>query len=276
MEGIMMFLFTKDCIIGIDQIDEEHRGLFEIINEAMNLLQKQHSGDTFYQMNALLEDLRIYAQTHFAHEEAYMESIHDPELATQRKQHKAFSEKISKLECSDKDNEELQYKTLEELLLYLTRWLYRHILSSDMMIGKFKNNQKSKDLFEFSNEYLTGIPMVDEEHKVLFEIIAEAYELIHAELLHDKFDEIITILDRLRNYTKEHFSDEEAYMESIGYSRLQEQKRAHDAFVEKLEQIDLNEVDDNQQQYLIQLMDFLLGWLVNHILKLDKLIGNGS
>ena len=40
--------------------------------------------------------------------------------------------------------------------------------------------------------------------------------------------------------------------------------------------IDMNEldaIDDNQQDYLIRLIDFLLTWLSNHILKADKQIG---
>ena len=40
----------------------------------------------------------------------------------------------------------------------------------------------------------------------------------------------------------------------------------------KLEEIDLDQVDQNQQGYLEELMGFLFGWLSNHILKSDKLI----
>lgn len=268
-----MYRFTEDCLIGIDQIDEEHRSLFEMINEAMELLHNEMITDKYYQIRGLLEELGNYAETHFSHEEAYMECINDPELPSQKKQHAAFIEKINQLEWSNEDSEEAQQRTLEELLLYLTRWLYHHILGSDIMIGKMQEIRKAEDPFTFSDKYLTGISLVDEEHKTLFEIIGQANDLIRAELLHDKFDEIVAILERLRDYTVEHFNDEEAYMESIEYSRIDAQKRAHEAFVEKLQEIDLDEVDDNQQQYLIQLMDFLLSWLINHIMKADKLIG---
>ena len=97
-------------------------------------------------------------------------------------------------------------------------------------------------------------------------------KLVKAELLHDKYDEIVGILDKLKNYTQEHFQDEEEYMESINYLGLPAQKMAHRAFVSKLEEIDLDQVDQNQQGYLEELMGFLFGWLSNHILKSDKLI----
>ena len=61
-------------------------------------------------------------------------------------------------------------------------------------------------------------------------------------------------------------------MTSIGYDGLEAQKRAHDAFIQKLENIDLSEIDKSPQESLQQLLEFLLGWLVNHILYTDKKI----
>ena len=33
-----MYQFTEDCRTGIEQIDEEHRTLFELLNEAYSLV----------------------------------------------------------------------------------------------------------------------------------------------------------------------------------------------------------------------------------------------
>ena len=132
--------------------------------------------------------------------------------------------------------------------------------------------KESKDPFAFTDEYRTGIQLVDEEHQELFNIIRRANDLITAELLHDKYDEIMSVLDELRNYTVKHFADEENYMESINYMGLFAQKKTHQMFVDKLNDINLDDLDDNQQQYLVELVDFLLMWLANHILKMDKLI----
>ncbi|MBU5474702.1 bacteriohemerythrin [Roseburia sp. MSJ-14] len=269
-----MYRFTEDCLIGIDQIDEEHRHLFELINAVMDLLHNDAIADKYHQLNALLDDLKEYADTHFEHEEAYMESIQDPELAVQKQQHQEFREKIDSLDIQSKDSEEEQKEMLEEMMMYLTKWLYHHILGSDIMIGKLHSIQENPSVFD--EKYYTGIEFIDEEHRRLFEIIEEANQLIKAELLHDKYDEIVRILGELKEYTQEHFKDEEEYMERIGYSGLEAQKRAHEAFVEKLTEINLEEVDERQQEYLEELMEFLLGWLINHILKADKKIGEES
>lgn len=270
-----MYRFTEDCLTGITQIDDEHEKLFELINRILELLQNEVMQDKYHQVREVLEELKEYADKHFANEEAYMAAINDPELAIQKKQHMAFREKIDIMDFSNIDELENQQETLEELMKYLTRWLYRHILSSDIMIGKMppvKEWSKQENPCVFTDIYMTGIPLIDGEHETLFEIIGEANELVKAELLHDKYDEIIRILGELKDYTEEHFRDEEEYMESIQYPGLEAQKMAHRAFVSKLEEIDLEQVDQHQQEYLEELMEFLFGWLSNHILKSDKLI----
>lgn len=264
-----MYQFTKDCLIGIPQIDKEHEYLFELINKAYHALSSSDEDRISIAKN-ILEKLENYAKTHFVHEEEYMESINDPELPMQKKEHAAFIKKITTLINTADMNENV----LSEILSFLTRWLYHHILSSDMMIGKSIIATKDNP-FAFTQNFHTGIPMIDEEHKQLFAIIAKTNEVIHAELLHDKYDEIMGILTQLREYTEMHFADEEAYMAEISYPDLEAQKLAHSAFVEKLVEIDLfdlDAMDDNQQAYLESLIDFLSGWLTNHILNMDKRI----
>ena len=269
-----MYEFTEDCMIHIEQIDDEHRRLFQMINEAVSLIDQ--TPDVSVIARSLIAGLKDYAATHFAHEEAYMESIHDPELPMQQKEHAAFTEKINQFSLDDSSPEAAK-ASLNELLTYLVRWLYRHILSSDMMIGKMASpSTEVEDPFAFTDKYKTGIELVDDEHAHLFEIIRDTNDLIHAELLHDKYDEIMRLLAELKNYTEFHFHDEEMLMERIHYPQLEAQKRAHSAFVGRLVEIDLSELDDmdnNQQEYLLDLIQFLLGWLSNHILGADKKIG---
>ena len=284
-----MYQFTEDCMTGIFEIDEEHRQLFDMINKAFALLGEEQMASA--EAKELLLALRKYAEIHFEHEEEYMEKLNDPELPRQKREHQAFKEKLAEIPLDKLDGADGK-QLLKEMLEYLSRWLYHHILGSDIMIGQIypvagkKENleanwqedhavdagENQEDPFTFTEKYHTGIAFVDEEHEKLFSIIRETNDLISAELLHDKYDEIIKILGELKEYTIHHFSDEEEYMKRIGYAGLEAQQRAHQAFVDKLKEINLDDVDDNQQEYLTELVDFLLGWLVNHILKVDKLI----
>lgn len=130
-------------------------------------------------------------------------------------------------------------------------------------------------MYEMKPEYYTGIELIDEEHKQLFTYADEAYELLHEEFTPDKYDNISHILEELREYTKKHFADEEAYMESIQYKRLFTQKIQHQEFINKLDELNLEHMGDeeNQQEQIEEILNFLTDWLVNHILYVDGLIG---
>lgn len=263
-----MFTFTKDCLIGVAEIDDEHKRLFELIGEVDDAVKT--GMDSITTAMSLLNELKQYALTHFAHEEAYMASIHDPELLRQQKEHRAFVDKVNSYRFSDITDETAKEMILE-LLEYLSKWLMGHILGSDILIGQFEASDKPS-IPVFTDKFKTGIPMIDEEHKVLFDIIGKIYTAIEAELVHDKFDLILDILDELKEYTSVHFADEENYMKEIGYEGLAQQQILHEKFVETLNEVNLDEVDDNQVEYLYEVLNFLQNWLVNHILKVDKLI----
>lgn len=127
-------------------------------------------------------------------------------------------------------------------------------------------------MYELKDEYLTGIEQIDEEHKVLFEIAEEIHQLCEDEFVPDKYDHIVNLIQRLKQYTVMHFEHEEAYMESIHYKRMFTQKIQHDNFKRKLETMDLEIIDDNQDQAIEELLKLVTDWLVEHILETDKRI----
>lgn len=271
----MIFEFTQDCVTGIDTIDDEHRNLFALLSKAYNLACTEYHSDYYQELKNILGELDHYAETHFAHEEEYMTQIRDPELIRQRTQHTFFRDKIREYEFVNIDGESEQQRVLTELVRFLAKWLYRHILSSDILIGKLPPLEEwmiRENPCEFTDDYLTGIALVDAEHKELFRIVDKANQLVKSFDSLSGYDNIIMILNELKEYTKEHFADEEEYMEGIQYEGLSAQKRAHEAFIDKLDNINLDQIDANPQEYLQELLEFLLGWLINHILYTDKKI----
>ncbi len=268
-----MYRFTQDCLIGVEEIDKEHQELFRIVNDVEDLLANDIREDKYDAVVKLLRELQDYSEYHFRHEEEYMKKIGHPELELQKKQHGEFAAKMSELDAIVGNRQE--HELLDELMQYLVTWLFRHIIGSDMMIGKMPPHQvwEEKEEYTYSAQYSTGITFIDEEHKELFRIIGEVHRAIVHDYVHDKYDEIVRLLEELKNYTKFHFGDEEEYMAAIHYEGLEAQKKAHDAFISRLEEMDLEYVDDNQQKTLEELLEFLVGWLVNHILHMDKKIG---
>lgn len=128
-------------------------------------------------------------------------------------------------------------------------------------------------MYKMKDEFKTGIDFIDEQHTRLFEIANEAYNLLNDNFTIDKYDNVVEIIDELKDYTKFHFAAEEKYMESINYKRMFTQKIEHENFIKKLEEIDYRTIDDNPDQYVLNILEFLNTWLTGHILHNDKLIG---
>ncbi|HKL98765.1 MAG TPA: bacteriohemerythrin [Mobilitalea sp.] len=127
-------------------------------------------------------------------------------------------------------------------------------------------------MYEMKPEYFTGIDFIDQEHSKLFEIANTAYNLLTDDFIPDKYDYIIEVVNELKDYTKYHFDHEESYMNSVGYKRILSQKVAHNDFIEKLNEYQSDTIDENQKESLLELLEFLTTWLVEHIYKKDKLI----
>ena len=123
--------------------------------------------------------------------------------------------------------------------------------------------------YEFTKDYLTGIDEIDKEHVRLFEIANECYDLVMDDAAIDRFDKIVALLDELRTYAATHFANEEAYMERIQYERRFSERYQHLRFIQKLSEINLDDIDENQQEYLLGILDFLARWLYGHIKVMD-------
>lgn len=61
-------------------------------------------------------------------------------------------------------------------------------------------------------------------------------------------------------------------MESINYKRLFTQKIEHEGFIKRLNELDLDKIDENQDEYIMDVLKFLNNWIINHIVEKDLLI----
>ncbi|HHW00977.1 MAG TPA: hemerythrin family protein [Clostridiaceae bacterium] len=117
-----------------------------------------------------------------------------------------------------------------------------------------------------------GVKHIDEQHKIWFE---KANELFEAGKERRAKDYINTMLDFLDEYTKQHFRDEEAYMEEIRYPEIDAQKKAHAGFINELAKLksDYEETGGNIL-VILNANKMVISWLTNHIINMDKKIGD--
>lgn len=269
----MYYKFTDNCLIGVDQIDEEHRELFRLVGEVQDLLNDKWTHDKYFEICDVVERLRDYAGEHFRHEEEYMAKIGHPELEMQIEQHTRFCEKVNAVDLRSAEGDQQAF--IEDLLSFLVKWLYRHIMGSDLLIGKLMSVEEWKKRvdFSFQDEYLTGIESIDEEHKALVQILDELHYLVSSDDSDDKYDKILNLLKHFRNCIQVHFKNEEEYMASIQYEELEVQQLAHEVFVARLELMNLDEFDATGQNELEEYVEAMTEWLVAHLIHMDKHIG---
>lgn len=129
-------------------------------------------------------------------------------------------------------------------------------------------------MVNWKEKYAIGILAIDEQHKELFRLTNEVYALLNDELITDKYDQIIAVIEALREYTIEHFAAEEAYMFEKKYKKFFFHKTLHADFIDKINSIDITQIDNDQNLYIRKILNFVAEWLVNHILIEDKLLAS--
>lgn len=114
--------------------------------------------------------------------------------------------------------------------------------------------------------YGLGIKKIDDQHKVLLNLIAALGQAKTGDL-----EFIGKVLNTLVEYTKNHFSDEEKLLKKMHFPNLENHSRQHKKFVETVEVFRQDFLKTPDSQVLLnKIVDFLGKWLTQHILIEDR------
>ncbi len=125
-----MFTWSENYAIGIDEIDVQHKKLVDIGAKLEDMLSTGDSVDYYDYILETLDELKDYAEYHFSYEEKKMEEHGYEELEQHRMEHLFFVKRINRLSMQDIDSQ--QMGVITETLNFLAKWLFSHILNSDM------------------------------------------------------------------------------------------------------------------------------------------------
>lgn len=116
-------------------------------------------------------------------------------------------------------------------------------------------------LITWKPHFETGHAKIDGQHRAL----TEAINNLHAAMKQGKGkDELGSILAILKNDTVEHFQMEEELMDRFGYPGVIEHKGIHGSLVSQVAELCLR-FEEGRTPLTRPVMDFLVGWLVEHI-----------
>lgn len=139
-----------------------------------------------------------------------------------------------------------------------------------------------REVFDMSDEYewrienKIGVESIDKEHRELFSIINKLLAMEKE----GKDSEWICSegIKFFKDHADKHFKNEEAYMKSIGYKRIEEHKRIHRDFKENLLPALEEELErtDYSERALNHFLGVCTGWLIGHTLTEDMAIAEGK
>ncbi len=122
------------------------------------------------------------------------------------------------------------------------------------------------DIFVWSERYMTGEPVVDEEHQGLFRLINW---IIEHQTTSTPPEEIEKVLGQLIQYAVVHFGHEEDLMLKTGCDPrfIEIHKNVHHGFGEQVSKMCELPSEDGNLDFLLR---FLCSWLAHHILGMDQ------
>ncbi len=125
------------------------------------------------------------------------------------------------------------------------------------------------NFIEWSDEFSVGIQEIDEQHKVLIDLLNDLHDAITNRRAADVTD---NILKRLDDYVHIHFAVEESLMRILHYPEYKQHKLKHDELIDQLTKLN-KKLEAGRASISFELMYFLKMWLTKHILEIDKRFG---
>lgn len=121
-------------------------------------------------------------------------------------------------------------------------------------------------MISWDSDLSVNVEEIDIQHKELIKMLNELNDAMKV----GKSKEMIgNILERMVSYMHNHFALEEKYFDQFGFPESTSHKLEHENFTVKVSEF-MKRYSSGQLALSIDVMNFLIDWLVNHIKGTDK------
>ena len=134
-----MIKWSKNYLMGIDKLDEEHKELFRISDQIYNKVMERGDDAKYrlFLMKETLEYMLRYFKRHAKSEEIYMREIGYAGYEFHKMLHDEFYNMLLKKKADIVKRNECSKKEISELVGDGIGWLLEHIITEDMaIVGK--------------------------------------------------------------------------------------------------------------------------------------------
>ena len=122
---------------------------------------------------------------------------------------------------------------------------------------------------DISENHLVNVADIDNQHKDIFILINELYDLSEK---NKSADHLLIVIQEILSKSIHHFTTEESLMQKYNFLNYYSHKIEHDRFIRKIKEfIENDEAEDKllKPDFLL----FLRNWLTGHIETKDKNLG---
>lgn len=123
--------WTAELSVGIQEIDEQHKILVELLNQMYDAIQEQRGSEV---VNEIVDELIEYTRVHFTVEESLMRILDYPHYRNHKQEHEKLLQQCIEMR---QHLDQGEGTSTFEILHFLRRWLTDHIMLSDMEYGPF-------------------------------------------------------------------------------------------------------------------------------------------
>ncbi len=124
-------------------------------------------------------------------------------------------------------------------------------------------------LLSWDETFSVGVAQIDDQHRQLIDLINK----IHTARADGNESAVIRrVIFQLFKYATHHFSEEESLMRDNNYPDFQTHYKEHEFFISRLDAI-ATHFGQGEIQVAGETFRFLVDWLLDHILTVDKKLG---
>lgn len=129
-------------------------------------------------------------------------------------------------------------------------------------------------MFEWKDDYKIGVKSIDEAHKQLFAIVSRILKNFTESNFERNKMTCIEAIKYLKDYTIQHFTDEERYQLQIGYTGYADHKKVHDNMRDVVVPALEREMTASRysKESIAHFVGACAGWLAAHVMIDDQAI----
>jgi hemerythrin len=130
-DNMSLIEWNDDFSVRIEEIDNQHKKLIEIINELHYAMRERKAKEA---LGNIINGLVDYAVVHFSTEERYFDQFNYLSSGSHKKEHRGFMDKVNEFKTGF-ENGKIMLSL--EIMDFLKDWLIKHIQKIDMAYAPF-------------------------------------------------------------------------------------------------------------------------------------------